>query len=240
MDAFCQTETIEYANKAIQSITNCDQQVEAKGSDEIENEKIYLEQNYNKTSLIRFLHSAEEILKQELNVSSNVSKGLNSIIKGLFINQTNEITSNVVHSIYSDNLVHRVGSNENEKSNFNLIVSAIEWNCSSSVLVVGYNLEKNTHYCDHESFLCIWSLFRSYTRESHPSSTIETDGCVTGISSHPYLASIFAVSTASGRLLVLDTQSFSSNDSLATTNTSNIVHEESISSIAWITGKLIG
>lgn len=232
MEASSQTDAIEVSNQATQSITTTSQEVEAKVNDE-STSGASRSDLANSSSLVRFLRSAEEILKQEINSSILVSKELNSILQSLLLSQAAEFTTVQLHTLYSDHLVQRLGQEEGEKSN--LVVSAIEWNCSSSVLVVGYQVAKHSHYCDHESFLCIWSLFRSYTRESHPSSTIEIDGCVTAICSHPTLSSIFAVATASGHVQVIDSQFGSSNNSLSTPTASSVSHEEGVSFLAWVT-----
>ena len=237
MDSASQTDPIELLNICTQSVSSSSKEVEAKVNDEVVNgQEGYLEDKRVASSIVQFLLSAEQILRQEIHSSIHVSKELNSVLEGFLLNQATEFTSVPLHSLYSDHLVHRLGKEENGKNPLNLSISAIEWNCSSSVIVIGYQMDRNSHYCDHESFICIWSLFRSYTRESRPSSTIEIDGCITDISSHPSLSSIFAIATASGQVLVIDSQFGSNSNSF--TSGSNMSHEEGVSFLSWITGNL--
>ena len=235
MDSSTQTEPIQLSHSAVQSTSNRDAQVEAKAQ-EIASEDASLSRIFNsKPSLIKFLQSAERILAEEISVSAKESRELNYIFASLRSNRIFEFKSNQIHTLYSDHLAGRGGSGDESTDSHNFLVSSIEWNCSSSVIIIGYRVKQCDNYSNHESLICTWSLYRRYTRESQPSAILETKGCVTCITSHPVHASIFAAAPCSGHVSVIDS-SLTARDSSSLAAGGKLFHEEGVSFLSWISG----
>lgn len=145
-----------------------------------------------------------------------------------------------------------------EVSGNKYIVSNITWNCTSSMIAVAFEVDADhtNTWCSHESFLCLWSLFRTLDQESKPSATLTMDGCITCTSAHPNLATIYAVGTRSGKVFVVNTRfSVSHQTSKSTTcqgsffsssgnytrssNPASVHHTDSLSSLHWIPGQFL-
>lgn len=237
MNSSTQTEPIQLSNVAVQSTCNRDVQVEAKAQ-EIASEDATLSQVWRSSpSLIKFLRSAERILREEIAVSVKECKELNYIFQSLRSNRIFEIQSNQVHSLYSDHLAGRGARGDESSDSHDFLVSSIEWNCSSSVIMIGYRVKQCDSYGNHESLICTWSLYRRYTRESQPSAILETKGCVTRIAGHPEHASIFTSATCSGHVAVIDF-SLSGRDGSSISAGGKLYHEEGVSFLSWIPGQL--
>ena len=127
-------------------------------------------------------------------------------------------------------------------------VTDIKWNCSASMIVVSYAVGNHKEWCSHSSFLLLWSLYRSFDRNSHPSVTIEVEGCITFVCSHPNHTTVYSVGTSSGKILVLNSRFggkgfphpvSGSGNFVRSMNPSNIHHEDAITCLHWMPGNSI-
>ena len=112
-----------------------------------------------------------------------------------------------------------------------LVITSLDWNCSSSLMVIGHGIEvKHIEWCSHESYLFVYSLYRDYGRESPPSLCLDVDGCVSIIKCHPEISFLFAVGCYSGRVCLVDISQKTISD------TSIQHHEDSVSGLNWTSG----
>ena len=215
-----------------------------------------------------FLRRGEKLTQREIrkSIENDDWKPINRI------HGTSGADVRCLHKIYSDHLFTEVGSEKNKEQQHQegeqrqdykknevmasnkYIVSYLTWNCTSSMIAVSYevNVDHSKSWCSHESFLCLWNLFRKLDHESKPSVTLAIDGCITCVSAHPRLATIYAIGTRSGKVFVVNSRfsasrqisksttcqaSFSSSGSyMRSSNPPSVHHSDSVSSIHWISG----
>lgn len=142
------------------------------------------------------------------------------------------------------------------------IISCLTWNCSSSMIGVSYevNVDHSKSWCSHESFFCLWNLYRSLDHDSKPSIILSIDGCITCTTAHPYLATIYAIGTRSGKVFVVNSrfsasvsssssrqtscksttssqESSSSGNYIRSSNPTSVHHSDSVTCTHWIPGQ---
>ena len=144
------------------------------------------------------------------------------------------------------------------------IISCLTWNCTSSMIGVSYevNVDHSRSWCSHESFFCLWNLYRSLDHDSKPSITLSIDGCITCTTAHPHLATIYAIGTRSGKVFVVNSrfsasvssfsscqtscksttssqESSSSGNYIRSSNPTSVHHSDSVTCTHWIPGQHI-
>lgn len=112
-----------------------------------------------------------------------------------------------------------------------MVITCLDWNCSGSLMVIGHGRQvKHNEWCNHESFIFVYSLFRDHGRDSAPSLHLDIDGCVTAVKSHFSISSLFAIGCFSGRVCLADT-------SLKCLFEPSLQHhEDSVTTLHWILG----
>ena len=64
-------------------------------------------------------------------------------------------------------------------------VSGISWSCNGRSLAVAYGKPDHTSWCEHQSVICVWHVFRRDFNTKKPDLTIEVSNCVTCVNFHP-------------------------------------------------------
>ena len=98
----------------------------------------------------------------------------------------------------------------------------------------------HNEWCDHESFLFFWNLYKSYDRLSKPTLVLDVDaGCVTAMEYHPRISTVLAVGTARGKLIVVNTRftgSDAGGESYVRATNQQITHQDAVSNVHWMNG----
>lgn len=217
--------------------------------------------------LYDFLKMGERVTQREIRKSIKNDDDWKHINR---IHGTSEMDARCLHKIYSDHLFsgfdsgHHNLSPEVEKKECKMDgmvgynISSLTWNSNSSMIGVSYevNVDHSKSWCSHESFFCLWNLFRTLNHESKPSIAMVIDGCITCTSAHPNLATVYSIGTRSGKVFVVNSRfSVSRQTSKSTTcqesffsssgnytrssNPASVHHSDSVSSLHWIPGQWV-
>lgn len=74
-------------------------------------------------------------------------------------------------------------------------VSCVSWNCTGSLLAVGFSSQDHDTWCSHSGLINFYN-----TEKSAPTRSIKTKSCVTSVSMHPYELSLVAAGMYSGEV----------------------------------------
>lgn len=234
-------------------------------------DSLVMDKDIDLVQLNDFLKKGEKVTRREIRKSIKNDDDWKHINR---IHGTSVMDARCLHKIYSDHLfdsntmeLHHPspeGSKTKQECKMEeleaneYIVSSLTWNCSSSMIAVSYevNVDHSKSWCSHQSYLCLWNLFRTLDHESKPSVVMAVDGCITCTSAHPNLATIYSIGTRSGKVFVVNSRfsafrqtskSTTSKESLPesssgnytrSSNPGNIHHSDAVTCIHWIPGQL--
>jgi WD40 repeat protein len=89
-----------------------------------------------------------------------------------------------------------------EKGDQQYQVTSVNWSCNGAALAVAYGKTDHVSWCEHQSIINIWSIFRRNFNAKKPIITIEAPNCVSTISFHPKDPSILAAGTINGEIFI--------------------------------------
>ena len=117
-------------------------------------------------------------------------------------------------------------------------VSAISWSCNGSSLAVGYGKTDHVSWCEHQSVICIFSIFRRDFDPKKPNITIEVPNCLTCLEFHPKEPLILAGGTVNGEIYIWDLNKLEQKDQnshLQKSEADEYFHREPIKKVVWLT-----
>ncbi|RWS28898.1 WD repeat-containing protein 34-like protein [Leptotrombidium deliense] len=184
---------------------------------------------YDSKKLNKFLEKCLPIVKDEIEKSQQFSSVWEKSLK-LWNKCINEVK--YLRSFYSTYLIQLLNDQQKENKYY---VSAATLNCSATSVAVTYKVNTHDDWCTHQSFVFIWSLFRSYGKSSQPFLVVETDGCISTIEAHISMPSVYAIGTVNGKIAVINTR-LSDNDNyvMAVSPTVEYLHKDSITVLKWL------
>uniref|UniRef100_A0A8D8V8Y5 WD repeat-containing protein 34 n=2 Tax=Cacopsylla melanoneura TaxID=428564 RepID=A0A8D8V8Y5_9HEMI len=156
---------------------------------------------------------------------SNIS---NNVMKELDKNDASNAMARLVMMDFED-----VDSVQSEKvrtfeapkiDNKQIKVSCVSWNCTGSLLAVGFCSEQHNAWCSHAGLINFYN-----TEKSSPSRSITTKSCVTSLSLHPYELSLVAAGMYSGEVCTYNLN----QDDVDCLMKSSSVHTSPISQVSW-------
>ncbi|RWS13203.1 WD repeat-containing protein 34-like protein [Dinothrombium tinctorium] len=191
---------------------------------------------YDSTKLNQFLNRVVPLVEREIEKSVRFR---NLWEKTLKFWQNDENRVRTLRTFYSNHILQLV-NDSHESSQYTISMATL--NCSATSVAITYKVKEHTDWCTHQSFIFLWSLFRTYNKSSKPSLFIETDGCITAIEPHFALPSVYAIGTMNGKLLLINTR-LSESDNFVMASSINIdqLHRDTITALKWLrTGKKSG
>ena len=84
----------------------------------------------------------------------------------------------------------------------NYQVTDIAWNSKGSQIAVAYGKTDHVTWCEHESIVAIWSIFRSDFNPKKAHLEIEVNNCLTSVAFHPLDPLILAGGTMNGEIFI--------------------------------------
>lgn len=111
--------------------------------------------------------------------------------------------------------------------------TALSWNCSGSVLAVGYGRLDHQDWCSHKSYLCTWNIDRRSLDSNKADLNIDVPSCLMCMAFHPEHPAILAGGTFSGEVRVWNT-SLEGEPLTASSGLSDLGHKEPIAELSWI------
>lgn len=67
----------------------------------------------------------------------------------------------------------------------NYQVTGVAWSCNGASLAVAYGKTDHVTWCEHQSILNVWSIFRRDFNPKKPTITLEVPNCLSCIVFHP-------------------------------------------------------
>jgi WD repeat-containing protein 34 len=107
------------------------------------------------------------------------------------------------------------------------------WNANGSMLAIAYGRADTSGWCYNKGYVCIWNLSRPDLEEGKPHYTLETETYATTLAFHPTTASMLAVGTYSGEVVVFPNvtdnmpKEYSSGEA-------EVVHTEPVTVLQWV------
>lgn len=185
--------------------------------------------------LHNFLTKALAVTEKEMQDSLSHHPDWDAIRKLMPSGDESAVLLHSIHPLASE-MDDQSSGRENDTGDF--VVSAVEWNCNSSMLAITFkNRMEHESWCSHESPLLFFSLYRSYDRNSIPSFSLQVP-CITVLKSHPLIATVYAMGAHNGKLLVVDTKDCNSSkkNAVRTSSPDHLHHEHAVSHLHWTTG----
>jgi WD40 repeat protein len=81
-------------------------------------------------------------------------------------------------------------------------VTSIAWSCNGTSLAVSYGKTDHVSWCEHQSIISVWSIFRREFDPKKPDITIETLNCVSTLDFHPENPLILAGGSINGEIFI--------------------------------------
>ena len=174
----------------------------------------------NSPSLAKFLARATPIIEKELD-SARRSRAFDGY--GL-IDDAEDKTVTKLHTL-----------NNSSPDDGSVLVSAVTWSSSGSVLALMYEMSEHEEWCSHDKTIDVWNLTRRDFDPAVPNQQITVSSCVTAGKFHPRDPTLLLAGAFTGELMVFSVSSSSSNDPLvASSAIAAIGHREKVTSIQWI------
>lgn len=179
---------------------------------------VYAEVQYDEAKLASFLLSSKEALLTILHKNAK-----SSIFDNYAPNWSRKNTELAV--LYT---LHAAAVKET-----GLEALDVAWNTNGTMLAVAYGRADTSGWCYDKGYVCIWNLSRPDLEETKPHYTLETETYATTLAFHPTMASMLAVGTYSGEVVVFPNvtdsvpKEFSSSES-------ELVHTEPVTALQWV------
>lgn len=112
-------------------------------------------------------------------------------------------------------------------------VTDVAWNATGSVLAISFGKLETEGWCEQNSYVCLWNVFKSGFEAGKPDLKIEVPGFCLCLSFHPKKPAVLAGGTYSGELILWDTAN-ELEPQLASSSIDEYFHREGIQAIDWI------
>lgn len=81
-------------------------------------------------------------------------------------------------------------------------MTALAWSHNGTSIAVGYGKVDHDSWCEHQSIIHIWNIFRREFNSKKADMTLELPNCATTIAYHPENPLIIAVGTVNGEIYI--------------------------------------
>ncbi|KPI84090.1 hypothetical protein ABL78_6868 [Leptomonas seymouri] len=179
---------------------------------------VYAEVQYDEATLASFLESSKEELLAILHRNAK-----SSIFDNYKPNWQRKSTDLAVLYILSTPVVKANG----------LEALDVAWNSNGTMLAVAYGRSDTSGWCYSKGYVCVWNLSRPDLEEDKPHYTLETETYATTLAFHPTTASMLAVGTYSGEVVLFPNvtdnvpQEYSSSEA-------QLAHTEPVTVLQWV------
>lgn len=115
-------------------------------------------------------------------------------------------------------------------------VTSIDWSCNGAVLAVAYGKTDHVSWCEHNSILNVWSIFRRDFDAEKPNATVEiSNNCLSTLQFHPENPMIIAGGSINGEIYIWSLHEGDGKESqlVAKSEADEYFHREPIRKIAW-------
>ena len=117
-------------------------------------------------------------------------------------------------------------------------VTSVSWSCNGASLAVAYGKTDHVSWCEHQSILSIWNIFRRSFNPKEPNKTIEVPNCLVTVEFHPTDPLILAGGTINGEIFIWNIDIEESKDKggpqIAKSEADEYFHREPIKRILWL------
>ena len=111
-------------------------------------------------------------------------------------------------------------------------MTCVSWNCNGTNLAVGYGKTNHAAWCEHQSVVSIWPVFRRDFDPKKAVTNIEVSNCMTEVAFHPSDPLILAGGTMNGEIFI-----WKIDDDVPQKHVSAIdeyYHREAITKLCWV------
>ena len=84
--------------------------------------------------------------------------------------------------------------------NYQVIGTA--WSCNGATVAAAFGKVDHVSWCEHQSTISLWSIFRRDFTNKKPNVTIEVPNCLTCIEFHPTNPLVLAGGTVNGEIFI--------------------------------------
>lgn len=113
--------------------------------------------------------------------------------------------------------------------------TAVSWNASGSVVLVGYGRHDIEGFCTYRGFVCTWNVDRRNLNPEKADVMLEFPSCVTSLKAHPKMPGVSAVGTFNGVIYLVDTSKPPGLQTVYSTPQDGKCHTEPVAQLTWLT-----
>jgi len=113
-------------------------------------------------------------------------------------------------------------------------VTAVSWNCNGTALAVAYGKTNHKSWCECQSVVSIWSVFRREFDPKKPTINIEVSNCLTEVNFHPSDPLLLAGGTMNGEIIIWNIDDENPNPQLYISAIDEYFHREAITKLLWV------
>ena len=116
-------------------------------------------------------------------------------------------------------------------------VTGIAFSCNGASLAVGYGKTDHVGWCEHQSVISIWYIFRNDFDPLKPHVSIEVSNCITTLQFHPSDPLILAGGTIIGEIYIWNIDYDDKKEQsavLVKSDADEYLHREPIKKIIWM------
>ena len=110
-------------------------------------------------------------------------------------------------------------------------VTSVSWNSNGTNLAVAYGKTNHKTWCECQSVVSIWPVFRREFDAKKPTTNIEVQNCLTELAFHPSDPLILAGGTMNGQIILWNINS--ENPQICISDIDEYYHRESITKLIW-------
>eukprot|EP00347_Sterkiella_histriomuscorum_P003637 403363522 len=111
-------------------------------------------------------------------------------------------------------------------------VVSVAWSCNGSTLAVAYGKTNHVTWCEHQSAVSTWGIFRREFDAKKPNRTLDVSNCLTTIEFHPNDPLILAGGTINGEIYLWNIDSEESQ--ISSSAIDEYYHREAITKLIWV------
>lgn len=117
-------------------------------------------------------------------------------------------------------------------------MTSLSFSCNGSSLAVGYGKSDHVSWCEHQSVISLWNIFRRDFNRQKPHTSIDVPNCVTTLEFHPTNPLILAGGTVNGEIYVwnvdMDESKREGSAVVTKSEADEYFHREPIKKVVWM------
>lgn len=116
-------------------------------------------------------------------------------------------------------------------------VTGTGWSCNGACVAAAFGKTDHVSWCEHQSTISLWNIFRRDFSNKKPNVTIEVPNCLTCIEFHPTNPLIIAGATVNGEIFVWKIQEDQADNQaivISKSEADEYFHREPIRRIIWL------